>query len=302
MLNHIAEGFECNPTVVEADLYIFLYQLIAKWVEDNQSKVGCLPTAEEEGNNSVDGKITSKVQVKSAKLPSSHLTTVFALGMLHKRVMNVRSGENDVQLLSRLDPFVPLLANCLNRKYEDVLSASLRCLAPLVRLPLPSIASEGDKMKGVVFDIVQSTGNTGSRLMVSSLKLLTALLWGHRVTLSSKELHSLIQLPVFVDLEKDPSKVALSLLKAIVCRKLVVPEIYDLSTRVSKLMVTGQVESVRKKCDEILLRFLLDYQLTGQHLQQHLDSLVSDLRQVFIVKPENILSSSFYFVNCVTLT
>lgn len=74
-----------------------------------------------------------------SKSPSSQLITVFSLRMLHKWVNNVRSGESDVQILSRLDPFVPLLDNCLNLKYEDVLSASLRCLASLVRLPLPSM-------------------------------------------------------------------------------------------------------------------------------------------------------------------
>ncbi|GMN40417.1 hypothetical protein TIFTF001_009644 [Ficus carica] len=78
------------------------------------------PVARKGGNHSV-----------VAKSPSSHLIVVFALRMLHKKEITLDA-------------------------YKDVLSTSLKCLAPLVRLPLPPIGSEGDKMKRAVFDLVQN--------------------------------------------------------------------------------------------------------------------------------------------------
>ncbi|KAL5542673.1 hypothetical protein UlMin_010383 [Ulmus minor] len=306
MLNHIAAGFECNPSVNQTDLFIFIFGLIEDGIKSEQSKYSSLSVAGADGLNNVGGKNISSGRVKGANSLSSHLITVFSLGILHKSVKNIILGKNnsqesvkdvklgkrklkesvkdvkhgkvDVQVLSMLDPFVPLLGICLNSKYEDVLSASLRCLTPLVRLPLPSIESQVDKIKGALFDVAQSTIDTNSSLMESCLRLLTLLLGGTKVTLSSEELHSLIQFPLFVDLESNPSSVTLSLLKAIVKRKLVVPEIYDLATKVAELMVKSQVESVRKACSEILLQFLLGYQLSGKRLQQHLDFLLSNLR------------------------
>ncbi|PON57236.1 Coatomer beta subunit [Trema orientale] len=280
MLNHIAAGIECNPSVDQTDLFIFIFGLIEDGIKIKQSKGENLPTSGADGDhrNVAGGKNTSSVRVKRAKSLCSHLIVVFALEILHKRVKNIKNAKNDVQLLAMLDPFVPLLGDCLNSKYEDVLSAALRCLIPLVRLPLPSIESQVDKIKGALFDIAQSTVNVSSFLMQSCLRLLTVLLGGTKATLSSEELHLLIQLPLFVDLERNPSFVALSLLKAIVNRKLVVPEIYDLVTRVAELMVTSQVEPIRQKCSQILLQFLLDYRLSGKRLQQHLDFLLSNLR------------------------
>lgn len=105
------------------------------------------------------------------------------------------------------------------------------------------------------------------------------LLRSTKITLSTDQLHMLIQFPLFVDLERNPSFVALSLLKAIVSRKLVVAEIYDIVNRVAELMVTSQVESIRKKSSQILLQFLLDYHISEKRLQQHLDFLLSNLRQ-----------------------
>ncbi|KAL0392568.1 UNVERIFIED_CONTAM: Small subunit processome component 20, partial [Sesamum radiatum] len=83
---------------------------------------------------------------------------------------------------------------------------------------------------------------------------------------------------MFVDFAKNPSFAALSLLKAIVHRKLVVPEIYDIVQIVAELMVQSQLEPIRKKCSQILLQFLLGYHLSEKRLQQHLDFLLANLR------------------------
>ncbi|KAM6544664.1 hypothetical protein CsatB_025400 [Cannabis sativa] len=277
MLNHIAAGIGSNPSVDQTDLFIFLFGLIEDGIKnkDENSTISNTPKNRKKG---AGGKNVPSVRVKHVKSLGSHLIIVFALGILHKSVKSLKNAKNDVKVLAMLDPFIPLLGNCLNSKYEDVLSATLRCLTPLVRLPLPSIESQVDTIKGSLFDIAQSTINVDSSLMQSCLRLLTVILGGTNTTLSSEELHLLIQLPLFVELERNPSFVALSLLKAIVSRKLVVPEIYDLVTRVAELMVTSQVEPIRQKCSQILLQFLLDYRLSGKRLQQHLDSLLSNLR------------------------
>lgn len=282
MLNHIALGIERNPSVDQTDLFIFLYGLIEDGIKNEQNKGESSSITRVNGHHEkvVGGKSVSSGRVLNAKSLSSHLIVVFALGILHKHVKKI--GKSDVQVLSMLDPFVSLLGNCLNSKYEDVLSASLKCLTPLVRLPLPTLESQADKIKTALFDVAHSTVNASSSLMQSCLRLLTVLLGGAKITLSSEELRLLVQFPLFVDLERDPSFVALSLLKAVVKRKLVVPEIYDLVTRVAELMVTSQIEPIRQKSSQILLQFLLDYHLSEKRLQQHLDFLLSNLRQVLI--------------------
>ncbi|XP_048334306.2 uncharacterized protein LOC107422300 isoform X3 [Ziziphus jujuba] len=280
MLNSIALGIECNPSVNQTDLFIFVYGLVEDGIKNEHNKGESSSTAGVNGHGEkvVRGKRLSSRRIIDTKSLCSHLIVVFALKILHKRVKNVKMIKSDARLLSMLDPYVSLLGNCLSSKYEDVLSASLKCLTPLVRMPLPSIESQADKIKAALFDIAQSTVNASSSLMQSCLNLLTVLLGGTKITLSSEELHLLVQFPLFDDLKGNPSFVALALLKAMVKRKLVVPKIYDLVTQVAELMVTSQVEPIRQKCSQILLRFLLDYHLSEKRLQQHLDFLLSNLR------------------------
>ncbi|KAL3724550.1 hypothetical protein ACJRO7_029686 [Eucalyptus globulus] len=280
MLSHVATGIESNPSVDQTDLLIFVYGLIEDGInkEMGQGDNLTVPSGEKYHKDNMSGNRVATSQLFQIDSQGSHMITVFGLGLLHARLKNSKMDRNDVNLLSMLDPFVVLLCSCLSSKYEDILSASLRCLTPLFRLPLPSFETQADKIKGALLDIAQSSVDSSSPLMQSCLKLLTVLLRMTNITLSSEELQTLIQFPIFVDLERNSSFLALSLLKAIISRKLVVPEIYDVVKQVGELMVTSQVDSIRKKCSQILLQFLLDYHLSEKRLQQHLDFLLSNLR------------------------
>lgn len=278
MLNNIAAGIESNPSVNQTDLFIFTYGLIE---DGNNNKIPDLGKSYPKRSNRNTDKEVSSIIIANPQC--SHLITVFALGVLQNRLKNMKLNKNDDRLMSMLDPFVRLLGDCLSSNYEDIISAALRCLYLLVRLPLPSLESQADNIKGSVLVIAQGSLDADSPLMQSCIRLLTVLLRSTSITLSSDQLHMLIQFPLFVDLERNPSFLALSLLKAIVNRKLVVHEIYDLVTRVAELMVTSQVEPVRKKCSQILLQFLLDYHLSKKRLQQHLDFLLANLRQVYLI-------------------
>ncbi|KAJ8506605.1 hypothetical protein OPV22_007491 [Ensete ventricosum] len=277
MLQHIALGIGCNSSVELSELFIFVYGLIEDGISPERSHVNEIST------NGINKKpvhdISQNRDTSShCKLGphNSHLIVVFALGLLHNRLKNMKLAE-DEQLLSMLDPFVKLLGDCLSSKYEGVMAASFRCLAPLVRLPLPSLQGHADKIKILLLEIAQKSGNVGSPLVQSCLKLLTVLLRSTRISLSKDQLHMLIQFPVFIDLQTKPSPVALSLLKSIVDRKLVVHEIYDIVMRVAELMVTSHSEPIRKKSSQVLLQFLLDYRLSDKRLQQHMDFLLSNL-------------------------
>ncbi|KAG6399207.1 hypothetical protein SASPL_140683 [Salvia splendens] len=207
----------------------------------------------------------------------SHLITAFALEVLHNYLKKLKPSAGDGQLLSMLDPFVSLLGQCLSSKYENIIIAAFRCFSLMVRLPLPSLQLQADKIKNSLLVIAQGSVKINCQLIESCMKLLTTLLQSERVTLSTDQLHMLIQFPLFVDFAKRPSFVALSLLKAIIHRKLLVPEIYDLVQIVAEMMVQSQDEPIRKKCSKILLQFLLGYQLSQKRLQEHLDFLLANL-------------------------
>ncbi|XP_073124564.1 uncharacterized protein [Henckelia pumila] len=274
ILSNIAAGIECNPSVDQTEFFVFTYGLIEDCIKDE---------GDEHENNKVD-KDNDGVRAYHSELlvnidrRQSHLIAVFALGLLQNYMKNLKLDKEDEKLLSLLDPFISLLGQCLSSKHANVTTTAVRCLSPLVRLPLPSLQCHADKIKNSLMVIVQGSVNASSPLSESCIKLLTTLLRSTRVTLSARQLYMLTQFPLFVDLAKNPTFFALSLLKAIVHRKLVVPEIYDVVQIVAELMVQSQQEHIRKKCGQIFLQFLRGYEVSKKRLLQHLDFLIDNLR------------------------
>ncbi|GAB2249577.1 hypothetical protein Droror1_Dr00012936 [Drosera rotundifolia] len=274
MLNHVATGVEHNPSADQTNLFIFIYSLI----HDRTADMTC----KQDGSSAfqANGHMNERIDVgvhTGLESPHANMITVFALNIFHSRLKNIKLDHEDVQLLSMLDPFVNLLIACLNSKYEEVLAAALKSISLLMKLPLPSLKSQADKLKTTLLDIAQNSGNATNPMMQSCLKLLTELLHSSKITLSVEQLRILMQFSAFVDLERNPSIVALSLLKAIVRRKLIAPEIYDIVVRVAELMVTSLEDSIRKRCSEIFLQFLLNYRLSGKRMQQHFNFLITYL-------------------------
>ncbi|KAL6881997.1 hypothetical protein ACP4OV_011469 [Aristida adscensionis] len=274
MLHNIALGIECNTSTETSDLFIFVYGLIEDTITGGES---------ERKENMESGLYQDNIQRKNfprlrvSGLQNSYLLTKFALALLRNRLKSIKLDKEDDQLLSMLDPFVNLLGKCLKSKYESVLSVVFRCLALLVKLPLPSLRDNANPIKNVLMDIAQRAGNSNSHLVTSCLKLLADLLRGFRISLSDDQLKMLVHFPMFIDIQTNPSPVALSLLKAIVRRKLVCPEIYDNAVKIGELMVTTLTESIRKQCTQILLQFFLNYPLSEKRLQQHIDFFLANL-------------------------
>lgn len=278
MLQHIAVGIEGNPSVDQVDLFVFIYGCVDDGI-NNRNGLG------DQGSSPPSKKKRKSrdetVGLISGAMSCPHLITVFALDLLQNRLKKIKLHNTDKELLGKLDSFIRLLTECLRSKYEEIVSSALRCFTSLIWFPLPSLMSGAEELKTSLLTIAQSAVDSSSSLVRSCLKLLTTLLGNKNITLSQEQLKLVIRFPMFADLESDPSFVAFSLLKAIVKRKLVVPEIYDVALQVSELLVKSQLDSIQKKCKEILLQFLVHYPLSEKRLQQHVEFLLQNLRYVY---------------------
>jgi U3 small nucleolar RNA-associated protein 20 len=82
----------------------------------------------------------------------------------------------------------------------------------------------------------------------------------------------------FADLEGDSERhTAFALLRAILARRLALPEVYDLMAKVQELVVRPQAAQVRQLAAAALLQFLLDYPLGEKRLRGHLHFLLANL-------------------------
>jgi len=184
--------------------------------------------------------------------------------------------------MNRLNSMIVVVGNTLYSTSALVTVLGLRCAAGLSKFPLRSLGKFLPIFVNQALDIVKQTGNTEAEVVQVALKTLATILReGPPVQVKEKDLVYLLEL-LQPDIE-EPSRQAsvFTMLRAIVARKFVVPEIYDMMEKVSEVMVTSQSTQVQELCRGVLLQFLLDYPQGKGRLRTQMSFLAKNLSYVY---------------------
>lgn len=224
---------------------------------------------------------------------------VLGLDLLHTALRRGRFTNASSTAYKQLDALLSVLGNTLYSTSTPVLLHAMKCVALLVtKFPVTKLSGMRRALPVYVNQILQiiktsgggggNIAGTDGELMKGALRTLgTVVRDGPKQTTASdgtvhpgvelkeKDLTFLLEL-VTPDLE-DPEKqgVAFALLRAIVSRRFVVPEMYDImEDQVAPLLVQSQANTVREQARALLLQFMLDYPQGKGRLQKTLAFLL----------------------------
>eukprot|EP00887_Chlorella_sp_A99_P000887 scaffold5.g887.t1 len=300
LLQSAVRGCLANPTATAEDICMFLFATA-------EAGLAAEEAAREAAEGEAGAAVATGASVEAAEAAAAataaalhqHLLVEFALslflGVLKKGLVNPRAPD----AAPLLAPLLPLLVRALRSRHAPSVGTALSCLCLLVQAELPGLdKAAADAGKAVTtllkrcpkttHPIAQARARVqlrtqlqprpSARPSVDCFKLLAALLRQcGRYSPSQSQLRFLMGW-AFTDLEESATKqTAFHLLKAILSRKIVLPEVYDLMNRVQELMVQSQAAQVRALASSALLQFLLDYPLGETRLAGHLQFLLTNL-------------------------
>jgi U3 small nucleolar RNA-associated protein 20 len=133
-----------------------------------------------------------------------------------------------------------------------------------------------------IFAVIKRCGSAESELAQTAIKSLAVIIRDCKsAELKEQQLTYLLGI-IGPDLEEPDRQAALfTLLRAILSRRFVVPEIYDLMEKVSAIMVTSQSAHVQELCRSALIQFLLDYPQGKGRLRAQMTFLAQNLSYVY---------------------
>lgn len=206
----------------------------------------------------------------------------FGLDLLNTALRRNRFDFHDENVMARLDSMIVVVGNTLYSISTPVLLLGLRSAAGLAKCPLKSLGKSLPVFVRQIIDIVQQAGNTESEVVQVAFKSLATILRdGPAVQVKEKDLVYLLEL-LSPDLEETTRQASVfMMLRAIIGRKFVVPEIYDLMDKVSEIMVTSQSPQVQELCRGVLLQFLLDYPQGKGRLRKQMTFFAKNLAYVY---------------------
>ncbi|CAD0094511.1 unnamed protein product [Aureobasidium mustum] len=287
LLRRIGLGASQNPAVKDRDILIFGYEIIQK-VYAATAEAKTRPVME-------DYKIRKYlIQMQSANksgkkgATSSYIfkLTRFALDL----VRAVLQKHDELKTPANLAGFLPILGDALIGGQEEVQMASVRLLTSIIRVPSPQIVSNGPVYAAEAVKILRAAPSTITELAQSSLKLISAIL-RDRPDIKIKENDMAYVLKrIKPDLEEpDRQGVIFNFLKAVVARKIIITEVYEVMDSVAAIMVTNQTRSARDLARGVYFAFMMEYPQAGSRLNKQIAFLVQNLEYKYVEGRQSVL-------------
>ncbi|WVF66714.1 hypothetical protein IAT40_001456 [Kwoniella sp. CBS 6097] len=259
-LRRISMGLNSNSRLAPQDILSLCYSLIS----GNSSYLKPKRKATKNTETPDSFKVQMKRDAKGDEdfyPQNAHKFAVFGLDLFVTAFRRGKFDFDEVSILSRLGPMVNAIGNTLYSPASNVLTLALKASAAVVRCPVPQVEGALPVFVNNIFKIIKHAGGTAEgEVAQTALKTLAVILRDCKTSqVTENQLRFLLEV-IGPDLEEpDRQSAIFAILRSIIARKFVVPEIYDLMERVSSIMVTSQSSQVQELCRGSVMAFLLDY-------------------------------------------
>ena len=281
-LRRIAIGLNANTFIRPEDLLSLCYSLISGNSRYLAPKRKQPREAQAADNYKVQMKRDAKVEEDFYPL-NAHKFVSFGLNLFSTAFRRGRFDFDNVDILARMGPLVNAIGDTLYSPTSSILLLGLKATAAITRCPLPQVDSALPIFISNIFKILKLNGGTAeTEVAQTAFKTLAVILRDcNGAKISDDQLKYLLEV-INPDLEEPDRQTAIfTMFRAIVGRRFVVPEVYNLMDRVSSIMVTSQSTHVQETCRGVLMQFLLDYPQGKARLRSQLTFLVRNLDYVF---------------------
>lgn len=275
LLRRIGVGLLRNEAVQDRQVLMFCHEIITEeyktgrnpsdrqWKEDHRSKRFLIKY---KGANKTGSRgSTSSYSYKLARFSLDVLRTV-----LHK--------YDALQTPSNLAGFIPIIGDGIVQSNEEVQISTLRLLTTIIKVPLTAIDDNAAIYVAECVKIVKASTSTNVELAQAALKLVSAILRERRtIEIRETDLAYLLRRLV-PDLEEpDKQGVAFNFLKAVMTRKIVITEVYEVLDAVAVIMVTNQTRGARDMARGAYFQFVMNYPQSKDRFSKQLGFLVRNL-------------------------
>ncbi|MCJ1471009.1 U3 snoRNP protein [Pseudocyphellaria aurata] len=275
LLRRVAVGLLRNEACQDREVLVFCYEIIQDIykIEDVSKE----KTSRGQLRNKrflLDLRGSDKPGTRETTSSNRYKLARFSLDVL-RSVLHKYDG---LKTPANISGFIPIVGDALVGSNEEVQISTLRLLTTIIEVPLKELDDNSTIYIAECVKILKAQVSINSELAQAALKLVSAILRERReVEFKEIDLAHILQ-RLIPDLEEpDRQGVVFSFIKAIMARKVVIAEVYEVLDLVAAIMVTNQTKCARDMARSVYFQFLMDYPQGKTRFSKQLAFLVKNL-------------------------
>lgn len=274
LLRRIGVGLLRNDAIHDQRVLIFCHEIIRDVYHKEQKSER---TSKEDFRTKrflINYKGASKTGFRGSTSSYNYKLARFALDILR----TVLHKYDSLQTPANLSGFIPIIGDAIVQSNEEVQTSALRLLTTIIKVPLKAIDENAAIYVAECVKRVKASTSTNVELAQAALKLVSAVLRERRtVEIRETDLAYLLK-RLIPDLEEpDKQGVAFNFLKAVMTRKIIITEVYQVLDAVAAIMVTNQTKAARIMARGAYFQFIMEYPQSKDRFSKQLGFLIRNL-------------------------
>ncbi|KIW10825.1 hypothetical protein PV08_10124 [Exophiala spinifera] len=289
LLRRVGAGVSQNPGASKRDLLVFAYQLIQAIYKEKESVKVRQPTVEEKSRQRYLIKMTSAHKTVTSQTSSLlYKMARFALDL----VRSVLQKHDEVLTVENVHGFLPVIGDALIEAQEDVKISAMRLLSTIIKLPMQELDQNGPLYVMEAVRVVKNSTNTNEEAAQAALKLVATVLRERKqVKVRDLDIAELLQ-RITPDIEEpDRQGVTFNFIRAVMARKIQIPEIYDVVDKIGIMMVTNQGKGARDVARGVYVHFLIEYPQSSSRWSKQQKFLMKNLEYEYPEGRQSVLEA-----------
>ena len=275
LLRRIGIGLSRNPIAGSRDILMFSYEIIQELYKNLE------PADKKPMTNDEINRQRFMVQLPGAKKDVSTRSSpsVYKLAKFALDVVRVTLQKHGTLLKpENVHGFLPIVGDALVQTQEDVKISAMRTLSAVIKLPMAELEDNASLYIIEAIKVVKDSINTNGEAPQAALKLIAAILRERRsIHIRDSDLSYLLH-RIMPDLEEpDRQGISFNFVRAVMARKIMLPEVYDASKKIGMMMITNHGQSARDAARDIFVHFLLEFPQSEERWNKQIKFLVKNL-------------------------
>lgn len=295
LLRRIGLGIMHNQAIHDREILVFCYQLIQEAYKANTDSSR---NREEEDPRTrrylINMKAAHKMSNRGATSSHIHKLIRFSLDVMR----SVLSKHEELKTPANLAGFMPIIGDAVVSGQEEIQMSAIRLLSSIIKVPLEQLDKDAPIYVSEAVRIIRGEKDTNTELAQASLKLISAVLRERRNTSVREKDIAYLMKRAKDDLEEpDRQGVTFNFLKAVLGRKIVITEVYEILDTVASVMVTNQTRTARDLSRGVYFQFLMDYPQSKERLSKQIAFLVKNLDYKYKEGRQSVMEALHLLLN-----